>query len=155
MKNEFIERAIDLSREHMNLGHGGPFGAVIVKEGKVISEGWNRVTSINDPTAHAEIDAIRKACQTLNSFELQGCEIFTSCEPCPMCLSAIYWSRLDRIYFANTREDAAKIDFDDEFLYSEITKKLAERKIPTIQLSNERALKVFEEWAQKMDKTSY
>ncbi len=155
MKNEFMDRAINLSREHMNLGHGGPFGAVIVKEGKIIAEGWNRVASTNDPTAHAEVDAIRKACQVLNSFELKSCEIFSSCEPCPMCLSAIYWSRIDRIYFANTREDAAKINFDDEFLYHEITKTINERKIPTIRLSHEKALKVFEEWTQKMDKITY
>lgn len=155
MKNEFMDRAINLSREHMNLGHGGPFGAVIVKEGTIIAEGWNRVASTNDPTAHAEVDAIRKACQVLNSFELKGCEMFSSCEPCPMCLSAIYWSRIDRIYFANTREDAAKINFDDEFLYHEITKAINERKIPTIRLSDEKALKVFEEWTQKMDKITY
>lgn len=155
MENEFMDRAINLSREHMNLGHGGPFGAVIVKEGKIIAEGWNRVASTNDPTAHAEIDVIRKACQALNFFELKGCEIFSSCEPCPMCLSAIYWSRIEGIYFANTREDAAKINFDDEFFYHEITKTLSERKIPTIQLSSDKALSVFKEWSQKTDKISY
>ena len=113
-----MRRAVRLSAERMREGAGGPFGAVIVKDGKVVAEGWNRVTSTNDPTAHAEVMAIRSACEKLGTFSLQGCEIYTSCEPCPMCLSAIYWARLDRIYFANSREDAAAIGFDDELIYS-------------------------------------
>lgn len=148
-------KAIELSREHMNLGHGGPFGAVIVKNGRIISEGWNRVATTNDPTAHAEVDAIRKACQILNTFELKDCEIYSSCEPCPMCLAAIYWSRIGCIYFANTREDAAKINFDDEFLYNEISRSIKERKIPTNQIHHTEAIKVFEEWKNKIDKIQY
>ncbi len=155
MNIEFMKRAIDLSSEHMKLGHGGPFGAVIVKDNQIISEGWNKVSSSNDPTAHAEIVAIRKACSILNNFNLAGCEIYTSCEPCPMCLSAIYWSRIDAIYYANTREDAAKINFDDQFLYSEISKPNQMRKIPTIQLKREEAIKVFADWEKKEDKILY
>lgn len=152
---KFMNRAVELSREHMNLGHGGPFGAVIVKDGNIIAEGWNRVTSTNDPTAHAEVDAIRKACQILNSFELKGCEIYSSCEPCPMCLAAIYWARVEKIYFANTREDAAQIDFDDEFLYREIVRTINDRHIPTIHCHDEEAIKVFKEWTQKSNKIEY
>lgn len=152
---KFMTRAIELSREHMNLGHGGPFGAVIVKGGRIIAEGWNRVASTNDPTAHAEVDAIRKACQALSTFELKDCEIYSSCEPCPMCLAAIYWSRMEKIYFANTREDAAQIDFDDEFLYQELVQPIQERKIPTIHFHDEEAIKVFKEWTQKSDKIEY
>lgn len=155
LKREFIKKAIDLSREHMQQGHGGPFGAVIVKNGKIIAEGWNRVATTNDPTAHAEVDAIRKACQALNSFELHGCEIYSSCEPCPMCLAAIYWSRLDKIYFANTRVDAAQIQFDDEFLYHEINLPLDQRRIPTVHLKEAEAIKVFEEWMLKENKVTY
>ncbi len=150
-----MKRAIELSSEKMSSGHGGPFGAVIVKDGKIVSEGWNQVTTTNDPTAHAEIDAIRKACKVLNTFSLQGCEIYSSCEPCPMCLSAIYWARLDRIYFANTREDAAKINFDDEFLYNEINVDISKRKIPMKQMDRDKAIKVFEAWAKKTDKVAY
>ncbi len=150
-----MERAISLSREHMSLGHGGPFGAVIVKEGKIVAEGWNTVASSNDPTAHAEVEAIRKACQALNNFDLSNCEIYTSCEPCPMCLAAIYWARISKIYYANTREDAAKINFDDEFLYQEITKPLNQRKIPTSQINRDDAIKVFQEWSIKEDKIPY
>lgn len=155
MKSEFMKRAIELSRDHMNKGDGGPFGAVIVKDGKIISEGWNQVSSTNDPTAHAEVNAIRKACQDLNTFELSGCEIYTSCEPCPMCLGAIYWAHIDKVYYANTREDAAKINFDDEFLYFEISQPKEKRKIPIIQIERNEALKVFEEWMQKEDKVLY
>lgn len=155
MANQFMLRAIELSREHMNLGHGGPFGAVIVKDGKIVAEGWNRVTSTNDPTAHAEVSAIREACKNLNTFELDGCEIYTSCEPCPMCLAAIYWARINRIYYANTRVDAAGIEFDDEFLYQEINLPLDQRKIPTLQTEREEALRVFQEWAAKSDKIQY
>lgn len=150
-----MERAISLSREHMSLGHGGPFGAVIVREGKIVAEGWNTVATSNDPTAHAEVEAIRKACQALNNFDLSNCEIYTSCEPCPMCLAAIYWARISKIYYANTREDAAKINFDDEFLYQEIAKPVSDRKIPTVQIHRDDAIKVFQEWTRKEDKIPY
>jgi tRNA(Arg) A34 adenosine deaminase TadA len=152
---EFMRRAVELSAQHMREGAGGPFGAVIVKDGKVIAEGWNRVTSSNDPTAHAEVTAIRDACTALGSFSLEGCDIYTSCEPCPMCLSAIYWARLDRIYFANTRQDAAAIGFDDEFLYREVPKAVPERSIPTVQLALPEARAVFAEWQAKPDKIDY
>jgi tRNA(Arg) A34 adenosine deaminase TadA len=150
-----MERAIELSMEKMKNNEGGPFGAVIVKEGKIISEGWNQVTSTNDPTAHAEVQAIRKACEKLDDFSLQGCEIYTSCEPCPMCLSAIYWARLDKVYFGNGREDAAAIEFDDEFLYTEIGQPFEKRKIPTEQIMRQEAFKVFEAWKKKEDKVQY
>ena len=151
----YMKRAIELSKNNMEKGCGGPFGAIIVKDGKVIGEGWNKVTSSNDPTAHAEVEAIRAACKNLSNFDLSGAEIYTSCEPCPMCLSAIYWARLSKIYFANTKKDAAAIDFDDDFLYQEIPKDLSSRKIPTVQLLREEALKVFKAWEQKSDKISY
>jgi guanine deaminase len=153
--NKFMKSAIELSIAHMAKGAGGPFGAVVVKDGKIISEGWNQVTSKNDPTAHAEIVAIRKACELLSSFDLSGTEIYTSCEPCPMCLSAIYWARIDKIYYANTRKDAAKIDFDDDFLYSEISKKISKRKIPMQQLMRDEALKAFSKWNKKTNKVKY
>ena len=153
--SEFMKRAIKLSQEHMNAGHGGPFGAVIVKDGKIISEGWNQVLSTNDPTAHAEVQAIRKASQSLGCFDLSGAEIYTSCEPCPMCLSAIYWARLDKIYYANTRKDAAKINFDDDLIYQEIPKAIENRKIPMQQLLQEEAQKVFKDWEKKENKTLY
>jgi guanine deaminase len=128
---------------------------VIVKDGKVIAEGWNQVTSSNDPTAHAEVTAIRRACQELGTFDLRGCEIYTSCEPCPMCLAAIYWARLDRIYYGNTRQDAAAIGFDDEFLYQELPKPIDARSIPTTQLDAARAKAAFDEWERKDDKIRY
>jgi guanine deaminase len=152
---QFMQKAIQLSREHMQKGHGGPFGAIVVKDGKIIGEGWNKVTSSNDPTAHAEVEAIRQACKTLNTFELRGCEIFTSCEPCPMCLSAIYWARIDKIFYANTKKDAAAIQFDDDFIYREISKSLNERAIPTHQLLADQAIQVFKEWENKTDKIKY
>ena len=133
MKNEFMSRAIELSIESANKGTG-PFGAVIVKDNKIISEGFNMVTSTNDPTSHAEISAIRNACKNLNNFSLKGCELYTTCEPCSMCLSGIYWARIDKIYYANTRSDAQKIDFDDSFIYEELKKNIKERKIPMIQM---------------------
>jgi len=152
---DFMKRAIELSREHMHAGHGGPFGAVIVKDGKIISEGWNQVLSTNDPTAHAEVQAIRKASEKLKNFDLAGAEIYTSCEPCPMCLSAIYWARIEKIYFANTKKDAAEIQFDDDFIYQEIPKAREERKIPMKQILRGEAKKVFDEWQDKADKKSY
>lgn len=151
----FMNRAITLSAERMRANLGGPFGVVIVRRGEVIAEGFNQVTSTNDPTAHAEISAIRAACARLGTFSLAGCEIYTSCEPCPMCLAAIYWARLDRIYFANTRAQAADIGFDDEFLYDEIAKPIEERAIPTIRLDLEAARAVFDEWQLKPDKVMY
>lgn len=155
LQNKFMLRAIELSQTHMRQGHGGPFGAVIVKDNKIIGEGWNKVTSKNDPTAHAEMEAIRMAAQHLNDFQLQDCEIYTSCEPCPMCLAAIYWARIKKIYYANTHDDAAEIDFDDAFLYQELTKPLNERKIPCEQICHHEAQLVFKEWADKSDKTPY
>jgi len=154
MKNKFMVRAIELSIDSVNTG-GGPFGCVIVKDDKILGEGSNKVTSTNDPTAHGEIVAIRYACKNLNNFNLSGCELYTSCEPCPMCLSAIYWAHIDKIYYANTRSDAQKIDFDDSLIYSELTKKIDQRKIPTVQLMREDALKAFELWDKKIDKVKY
>ena len=149
-----MERAIALSIESVKSG-GGPFGAVIIKNNEIISEGMNRVTKNNDPTAHGEIVAIRNACKNLNDFSLKGCELYTSCEPCPMCLSAIYWSRIDKIYYANTRDDAKKIDFDDSLIYSELTKKIKERKIPTTQLMRDEALQGFKLWKNTENKVKY
>lgn len=150
-----MKRAIEISKKMMEGNEGGPFGAVIVKNGKIIAEGWNRVTSSNDPTAHAEVEAIRKAAKELDNFNLEGCEIYTSCEPCPMCLGAIYWARLDKIYFANTRKDAADINFDDEFLYTEIGKAIENRSIPMSQMDRDLAQEVFKAWDNKTDKVEY
>ena len=155
MNAEFMWEAIRLSQKNIRDGKGGPFACVIVKEGKIVARGTNLVTSTNDPTAHAEVVAIREACKELGTFQLSGCEVYTTCEPCPMCLGAIYWARPDRIYFANSREDAAKVGFDDLFLYEEIPRKISERKIPTQQLMREEALAAFHEWEQKQDKTHY
>ena len=154
MKNRFMSRAIELSIESVKSG-GGPFGSVIIKNNEIISEGMNRVTKNNDPTAHGEIVAIRNACKNLNDFSLKECELYTSCEPCPMCLSAIYWSRIDKIYYANTRDDAKKIDFDDSLIYSELTKKIKERKIPTTQLMRDEALQGFKLWKNTENKVKY
>ena len=134
---------------------GGPFGCVIVKENKIISEGFNKVTLTNDPTAHGEIVAIREACNKLNTFNLSGCELYSTCEPCPMCLSAIYWSHIDKIFYANTREDAKNIEFDDSFIYSEINKKIQDRKIQMVQMHRDDALKAFKIWDEKLDKIKY
>jgi guanine deaminase len=155
MNAEFMWEAIRLSIQNIRDGKGGPFACVVVKDGKIIARGTNMVTSANDPTAHAEVVAIRNACKELKTFQLSGCEIYTSCEPCPMCLGAIYWARPDKIYYANERSDAAKIGFDDEFLYEEISKKISHRKIPTMQLMREEALAAFHEWEQKHDKIQY
>ena len=153
-KKKFMAKAIELSINSANTV-GGPFGSVIVKNNKIIAKGSNKVTSSNDPTAHGEIVAIREACKNLNTFDLSGCEIYTSCEPCPMCLSAIYWSRLDKIYYANTREDAKNIDFDDSFIYTEIPKNIDDRKIKMVQMLRDEALKAFEIWDKKVDKIKY
>ncbi len=152
--NNFMQRAIALSINSVNTA-GGPFGCVIVKENKIIAEGSNKVTSSNDPTAHAEVVAIREACKRLNTFNLAECDLYTSCEPCPMCLSAIYWSHIDNIYYANTREDAKKIEFDDSFIYLEISKKIEERNIPMKQLLRKEALEAFDLWDKKGDKIKY
>ena len=149
-----MKRAIELSVESVNNG-GGPFGCVVVKGDKIIAEGSNKVTSNNDPTAHGEIVAIREACKKLNNFSLNGCELYSTCEPCPMCLSAIYWARIDKIYYANTREDARKIDFDDSLIYTELQKNIGKRKIPMIQMMRNEALKAFEMWDKKTDKVKY
>ena len=151
-RGQLMRHAVRLSAERMRKGDGGPFGAIIVRNGKMIAEGWNCVTSTNDPTAHAEITAIRRACEALGTFSLKGCEIFTSCEPCPMCLAAIYWARLDRITFANSREDAAAIGFDDELIYGEVSKPIEHRVIPTTKLALPEAEAVFAEWRGKADK---
>ena len=153
-KNKFMLKAIELSIKSSET-IGGPFGCVIVKENKIISEGSNKVTSTNDPTAHGEIVAIREACLKLNTFNLIGCELYSTCEPCPMCLSAIYWSRIDKIFYANTRDDAKNIDFDDSFIYSEINKKIEDRKIQMIQMHRNEALKAFKIWDEKVDKIKY
>ena len=153
-KNKFMLRAIELSIKSAN-ETGGPFGSVVVKDNTIIAEGSNKVTSSNDPTAHAEIVAIRDACKKLNIFNLSGCDIYASCEPCPMCLSAIYWSHIDNIYYANTRDDAKKINFDDSMIYSEFSKKIEDRKIPIKQILREEALKAFDIWDKKTDKIEY
>jgi guanine deaminase len=154
-ENKFMKRAAALSLEKMRADQGGPFGAVIVRDGEIIAEGWNQVTSTNDPTAHAEIVAIRRACDALGLFNLQDCDIYTSCEPCPMCLGAIYWTRLRRVYFANTRADAAKIGFDDEFIYREIATGTEARTIPSQQMESAVAQRAFREWMESPEKTRY
>lgn len=151
----FMRYAISLAQNGINDGKGGPFGAVIVKNGEIVGEGYNQVTSTNDPTAHAEIVAIRNACWNLNSFQLDECVIYTSCEPCPMCLGAIYWARPAKIFFACTREDAANIGFDDDFIYEEIVLPIEERGIETVKFLREEGLSVFESWANKEDKIEY
>ena len=150
-----MRRAIALSVAMMRANRGGPFGAVIVKDGKVVAEGFNRVTSDNDPTAHAEVTAIRAACAALGSFSLEGCDIYTSCEPCPMCLAAIYWARLGRIFYANTREDAARIGFDDDRIYREIALPPDRRSVPMTRMLAEPAAEAFREWEEKPDKLRY
>jgi len=150
-----MRRAIALSAEKMRAGLGGPFGAVIARDGQIIAEGHNQVTSGNDPTAHAEVVAIRAACRQLGSFNLQGCEMYTSCEPCPMCLGAIYWARLDRVYYANTRIEAAAIGFDDDHIYREFDKPIGGRAVPFIHLQSEEARQIFREWLEKPDKIPY
>ena len=150
-----MKRAIELSNRNLDTGAGGPFGAIIVKNGEVIGEGWNQVTSTNDPTAHAEVMAIRNACKNLSTFDLSGSEIYTSCEPCPMCLSAIYWARLEKIYFGNTKKDAASIHFDDDFIYKEFEKKINERKISCEQMMRDDAFTVFARWDQMQHKVLY
>lgn len=151
----FMQEAIKLAMSNVESGQGGPFGAVIVKNGKIIARGANEVTRSNDPTAHAEVVAIRKACAELHSFQLEGCELYASCEPCPMCLGAIYWARPDKIYFAATKEDAAAVNFDDQFIYEEIAKPVSERRLFTRQMLREEALDAFRRWAGSTKKTEY
>lgn len=152
---DFMKEAIALSIDNVRSGKGGPFGCVIVKDGKIIARGANSVTNTNDPTAHAEVNAIREACKVLNNYQLDDCEIYTSCEPCPMCLGAIYWARPSKVYYANTKVDAANINFDDDFIYQEIAKPLSERQLKFVQLSREEALVAFQEWTNKIDKEEY
>lgn len=150
-----LSRAIELARDQVRSGRGGPFGAIIVCDGRVIAEGCNEVTSANDPTAHAEIVAIRRACSALGRFSLVGASIYASCEPCPMCLAAIYWARLDRLFFANTREQAAAIGFDDAAIYAEIPKPIGERRLATVHLPSAAGVDAFAAWQAKIDKVAY
>lgn len=151
----FMKEAIRLSVSNVTEGRGGPFGAVVVKDGKIIARGVNQVTTNNDPTAHAEMVAIRNACMALNTFQLDGCEIYASCEPCPMCLGAIYWARPAKLFYANSKEDATAIDFDDQFIYEELAKPVAERRLFTRQILREEALEAFTKWRESTDKISY
>lgn len=155
MNPAFLREAIRLSIEKMEANEGGPFGAVIVREGQIIGRGWNRVTSTNDPTAHAEVVAIRDACAHLQTFSLAGCEIYASCEPCPLCLAAIYWSRLDRVYYAATRDDAAAAGFDDRSFYREFAKPAGERSIPMEQALRDEACVALQAWRKKEDRIRY
>ena len=150
-----MREAIRISISKMRANCGGPFGAVVVRNGRIIGRGWNQVTSTNDPTAHAEVIAIRDACRRLKTFQLDGCELYTSCEPCPMCLAAIYWARFRKVYYGNTRGDAAKIEFDDDHIYREVAAPIAKRKIPMKQLLRGEAIAAFEAWADKADKIGY
>lgn len=154
-RDKFMIEAIRLSEQKMREGFGGPFGAVIVRNGEIVASGFNQVTSSNDPTAHAEVMAIRNACEKLNTFQLDDCELYTSCEPCPMCLGAIYWARIPVIYYANTREDAAKIGFDDAHIYHEISLDIKDRSVKMLPLLREEGIKVFQAWQAKEDKKEY
>jgi len=154
-KEYFMSEAIRLSTKGLTTNQGGPFGCVIVKGDEIVGRGNNQVTLTNDPTAHAEVVAIRDACNKLQTFQLTDCEVYTSCEPCPMCMGAIYWARPKKVYYANTRTDAAAIGFDDSMIYDELTADLASRKIPTVPLGREEAIKVFEQWKEKEDKMGY
>jgi tRNA(Arg) A34 adenosine deaminase TadA len=154
-KKEFMAEAIRLAKENLKTGKGGPFGAVVVRDGKIVGKGGNSVTSTNDPTAHAEINAIRDACKNLNTFQLDDCEIYTSCEPCPMCLGAIYWARPKKIYYACNKQDAANAGFDDSFIYDEINIPLNDRKIPANQMMQQEAQEVFKEWIILESKIEY
>lgn len=154
-EHQFMRAAIELARQGMNNGQGGPFGCVIVKGDEVVGQGCNAVTSTNDPTAHAEVVAIRNACHQLQVHQLTGCELYTSCEPCPMCMGAIYWARPDRVFFGGTRFDAAFAGFDDSFIYEELNQPMDSRKIPILNIGREDAVKLFEEWIRKPDKVKY
>jgi len=150
-----MQRAIALATENVRTGRGGPFGCVVVKDGEIVAEGMNLVTSTNDPTAHGEVVAIRRACEKLGTFSLEGCEVYTSCEPCPMCLAALYWSRCSTIYYGNTAADAAAVGFDDSFLYDEVKKPLDQRAIPIRQLLHDEALGSFRAWTASEKKIDY
>ena len=152
---KFLERAIELSKQGMEGGKGGPFGCIVVQGDEIVGEGTNEVTSSNDPTAHAEVVAIRQACEKLGTYQLNDCEIYTSCEPCPMCLGAIYWARPKRVVYANTKEDAAEIEFDDDFIYNEINTKMEDRKIPFVHYPHPKAKAVFDAWKKWEGKTKY
>jgi len=154
-KEKFMTEAVNAALKGMNNNEGGPFGCIVVKNGQIVGRGNNKVTSTNDPTAHAEVNAIRDACKNLDSFQLDGCEIYTSCEPCPMCLGAIYWARPDKVYYGSNQSDAASIGFDDAFIYEEIPLPYSKRSIPFEQLAREIALEPFQEWTKKEDKTEY
>ena len=154
-QNSFMEEAIELSRKNVREGNGGPFAAIIVKDGEVVARGTNLVTSTNDPSAHAEIVAIRDACKRLKTFQLSGCELYATCEPCPMCLGAIYWARLNNVYFAGSREDAARIGFDDMWIYQELSLPLSKRKVRMTQMMRDEALVAFRDWEEKTDKLRY
>jgi tRNA(Arg) A34 adenosine deaminase TadA len=154
-QQQFMRQAIRLSIENVQTGRGGPFAAIIVKDGRIIASGTNLVSSTNDPTAHAEIAAIREACKILNSFQLHGCDIYTSCEPCPMCLGAIYWARPERVFYGNTKHDAAEINFDDSFIYEELSKQAGDRDIPMTQILHEEALAAFKAWKESPNKIEY
>lgn len=154
-KYQFMEEAVKLSLTNMQSGEGGPFGAIIVKDGQIIAKANNQVLKNNDPTAHAEVVAIREACKVLGVFQLDGCELYTSCEPCPMCLGAIYWARPTKVYYANTRQDAAAINFDDAFIYEQINTPFDKRTIPMEHLHHPQAIEAFQKWAEKNDKTLY
>jgi tRNA(Arg) A34 adenosine deaminase TadA len=151
----FMVKAIELAREGMQSNAGGPFGCIVVKDGVIVGKGSNKVTSTNDPTAHAEVVAIRDACHNLNTFQLDGCDIYTTCEPCPMCMGAIYWARPRKVYFAGNRFDAAHAGFDDSMIYEELNKEFDQRKIPVLNLGREEAIKLFQEWIDKPDKINY
>jgi len=154
-REEFMREAIRLSQEHMQAWDGGPFGCVIVKDGEIVGRGWNKVTSSNDPTAHAEVVAIRDACQALGSFQLDGCELYTSCEPCPMCLGAIYWARPKKVYYACDKVDAANANFDDQFIYEELDKKHEDRQIKFVKIIQNEGQYVFDKWKKLDNKTDY
>lgn len=154
-REEFMREAIRLSIEKMQAGYGGPFGAVIVKDGQIIARGFNQVTSTNDPTCHAEVDAIRKACAALGNFQLENCDLYTSCEPCPMCLGAIYWARPRRVFYGNTKQDAAAVGFDDQFIYDEIKQPLDQRRIPMQELLRDEAQEGFWAWTQHEARQDY
>lgn len=155
MNEQFMQEAINLARENVRSGSGGPFGATVVRGGEIVGRGMNRVTANNDPTAHAEMLAIREACKALGRFGLEDCAIYCSCEPCPMCLAAIYWARIDKVYFAAQREDAARVGFSDEFIYSELNRPMPERKVACKQMMRGDALAVLQEWEAKPDKVRY
>ena len=155
MNEKFMRDASRISIQKMRANHGGPSGAVVVRHGKIVGHGWNRVTSTNDPTAHAEINAIRNACRRLKTVHLRDCELYTSCEPCPMCLAAIYWARLSKVFYGNTRRDVVKTKFEGDWIYREITKPISKQRIPMKQLLPTEAIKAFAEWGKKKDKLLY